>query len=173
MRYAFCPVCKGELELRSTGGTERQVCSKCGFVFYQHSRPCAGVFVVRDREVLLVKRAQEPFKGYWDIPGGFLEAGEHPAAGAVREVLEETGLVVEPVELLGLFMDTYGPEQIPTLNVLYLAKAVGGEQRAGSDAAQMHWFRLDALPREIAFAWSADAVRLLRDRMSAQGAPGP
>jgi len=111
--------------------------------------------------VLLVKRAVEPFRGYWDIPGGFLESGEHPADGARREILEETGLLIEPTEVLGFFMDVYGPEDEPTLNICYLARVVGGEEKAGSDAAEMRWFPVDQLPKQIAFRWEREALDLL------------
>jgi ADP-ribose pyrophosphatase YjhB (NUDIX family) len=79
------------------------------------------VLAVKEGQLLLVRRAIEPYYGYWDIPGGFLEAGEHPEAGAIREMEEETGLVIEPVEILGLYMSTYGPAGEPTLNICYVA----------------------------------------------------
>ena len=68
------------------------------------------------------------------------------------------------VEILGLFMDTYGPEQLPTLNICYLAKVSGGEPRASSDASDLAWFRLDELPDEIAFSWEKEALALLASR---------
>jgi 8-oxo-dGTP diphosphatase len=120
-----------------------------------------GVFVLRDKQVLLIKRAIEPYQGYWDIPGGFLEEGEHPEEGAVREIKEETGLVIEPTEILGVFMDEYGPDREATLNICYLAKVTGGEEKAGSDANEMAWFPLDNLPDQIAFNWSEEALERL------------
>ena len=126
--------------------------------------PSADIPALQGQEVLLVKRAVEPFKGYWDIPGGFLESGEHPADGARREVLEETGLVIEPTEVVGFYMDVYGPEDEPTLNICYLARVVGGEEEAGSDAEGMEWFPLDALPERIAFRWEREALEAVRRR---------
>jgi len=126
--------------------------------------PSADIPALQGQEVLLVKRAVEPFKGYWDIPGGFLESGEHPADGARREVLEETGLVIEPTEVVGFYMDVYGPEDEPTLNICYLAKVVGGEERAGSDAEGMEWFPMDELPERIAFSWEREALDAVRRR---------
>ena len=68
------------------------------------SAPLLGVgAVVVDRgRVLLIRRGTEPMKGHWSLPGGLLELGESPADGVVREVREETGLLVEPVELIEL-----------------------------------------------------------------------
>jgi ADP-ribose pyrophosphatase YjhB (NUDIX family) len=116
--------------------------------------------------VLLVRRAIEPYKGWWDIPGGFLEPGEHPAAGAAREVLKETGLIVEPTELLGIWIDTYGAddERAYTLSCHYLAQVVGGEERAADDAAELAWFGPDELPDEIAFAHQPAVLEAWRRR---------
>ncbi len=165
MSHSFCPKCGAGLTVRSVHGEERKACPNCDFVLYENSKPCVGVLTLDGDRVLLVKRAVEPFKGYWDIPGGFLEPGEHPADGAVREMREETGLVVEPVELVGMFMDVYGPEELPTLNLCYSAKVVSGTPQAGSDAAGMDWFPVDGLPDRIAFNWERDALRLLGERI--------
>ena len=180
MPHTFCPQCASRLEARGQETSSCPTCPVCGWVFYNNSAPCVGVVVVRERpagmppaahipalqgrEVLLVKRAVEPFKGYWDIPGGFLESGEHPADGARREVLEETGLLIEPTEVMGFYTDVYGPENEPTLNICYLAKVVGGEEKAGSDAEGMEWFPMDELPERIAFSWEREALDAVRRR---------
>jgi 8-oxo-dGTP diphosphatase len=122
--------------------------------------------VVESGRVLLVQRAIEPFKGWWDIPGGFLEVGEHPEAGAIRELQEETGLYIRPTELLGLYMDTYGPEQEPTLNICYLAEVAGGEAHPQSDVTELGWFALTDLPEQIAFTWSMAAIRQLHKKFA-------
>ena len=163
--YTFCPKCGSLLTVRRVDNKERQACSHCDFILYENSRPCVGVLTLDENRLLLVQRAIEPFKGYWDIPGGFLEAGEHPATGAVREVREETGLLIEPTELLGIFMDVYGPAREPTLNICYIAKPVGGQPQTGSDAAKMHWFSIDALPDDVAFEWANEALDLLKRRL--------
>jgi ADP-ribose pyrophosphatase YjhB (NUDIX family) len=131
---------------------------------FQNSKPCIGVIILDKDRLLLVRRAIEPFKDYWDIPGGFLEVGEHPEAGAVREVREETGLVIKPTETLGIFMDVYGSKQVSTLNICYIANIIGGQPYVGSDAAEMEWFPVNALPDNIAFQWARDALQLLGKR---------
>ncbi len=90
MRFNFCPDCGAKLDT-STEPFASQTCTHCRRTHYHNSKPCAGALIVRDGCVLLVKRAVEPFKDYWDIPGGFLEAGEHPQDGMRCEVKEETG----------------------------------------------------------------------------------
>jgi 8-oxo-dGTP diphosphatase len=149
--YRFCPACGGELATRQLVAHEsaRQVCTRCARVQYRSAKPCAEVLVVRDGRVLLVRRAIEPGKGKWDIPGGFLEADEHPEAGALRELREETGLAIAITGLLGIYLDGYfydapgGGET--TLNLCYLATATG-EPQAGDDAAAVGWFAPDELP---------------------------
>jgi 8-oxo-dGTP diphosphatase len=119
---------------------------------------------VKAGQVLLVKRGIEPYKGWWDIPGGFLENGEHPEAGAVREVAEETGLHINPTELLGIYMDTYGPAGEYTLNLCYVAELIGGRPQPASDVIELKWFDLAGLPDKVAFGWSTDALTKLRQK---------
>jgi 8-oxo-dGTP diphosphatase len=150
-RDAFCTRCGGSLVQRYVEGRERQVCSRCGRVQYRNAKPCACVLVIRDGRVLLVRRAIEPFYGYWDIPGGFLETDEHPTTGAVREVREETGLRIRLTALLGIYIDTYGTESEYTLNIHYLAEVVSGEPRPASDVSELAWFAPYELPSDLAF----------------------
>lgn len=160
---SFCPKCGSGLKTRRIDKKSRQICPNCGFILYKNSAPCASVFILdKDNKLLLVKRAVKPFKGSWDIPGGFLEAGEDPEKGAIREIKEETGLVIQPLEIFGIFMDVYGPEKIPTMNICYLAKVLGGRAKVGSDAIKMNWFEQDKLPKKIAFKWSRKAIKLLK-----------
>jgi ADP-ribose pyrophosphatase YjhB (NUDIX family) len=120
---------------------------------YENSKPCSSVIVVRDGRVLLARRGVEPLKGYWDVPGGFLEAGEDPRAGAVREIMEETGLRIEPRELLGMWIDRYGdgPESVFTLNIYYLADAPDGEPQPEDDVDELRWFLPSEIPEDLAF----------------------
>ncbi len=171
MRYSFCPKCGQPLNTRLIDDIERLVCSSCEFVFYQNSKPCASVLVLDQNKLLLVKRAVEPFKDYWDIPGGFLEAGEHPKTGAIREAQEETGLLVELVDDFGVFMGAYSGTDDHTLNFCYAAKVTGGEPRAASDVSQLQWFDLPALPDKIAFGWSQEALELLKQRYAKPETP--
>jgi predicted GIY-YIG superfamily endonuclease/ADP-ribose pyrophosphatase YjhB (NUDIX family) len=157
-RARFCPYCGGLLEMAVRPGDNRprQVCVACGRVHYHNAKPCAGALVVRDGRVLLVKRAIQPFLGCWDIPGGFLEEDEHPEAGAVREVWEETGLEVRLTGLFGFYVDRYGSdgegaEGEYCLNIYFLAEVVGGQEHPGDDVTDLAWFTPDELPGEIAF----------------------
>lgn len=128
------------------------MCAVCDAAYYQNPKPCAGAFVVRNGEVMLVRRGIEPYKDYWDIPGGFLAPDEHPEEGAVREVEEETGLRVSVTDLIGIFVDTYGEDASEhTLNIYYRAEVVDGEAQPRTDAVEVGWFAPDELPQNIAF----------------------
>lgn len=169
----FCPRCGGVLRGMRRPGDERTrlVCSVCERVAYRNAKPCAGVLVVRDWQLLLVKRAIEPYRGWWDIPGGFLEADELPAEGAVREVREETGLCVEVQELFGFYMGQYSHRDgaMSCLNIYFLGQVVGGDERAGAETVELAWFGPKDLPKAVAFdhaqqvvedwtAWAAEQV---------------
>jgi 8-oxo-dGTP diphosphatase len=149
--WRFCPRCRAEL--RHEGS--RVECEACGFVAYASSKPTAGALVEDGGRVLLARRAHEPFVGHWDIPGGFLEEGEHPLDGLRRELREETGLEIEPLEFLGVWMDRYGGDSTAeaTINLYWTARVVSGEPEPADDVSELAWFEPDAFPApdELAF----------------------
>lgn len=145
--FTYCPYCRSELATRPMEGIERQVCPGCDAVFYRNSKPCAGALVADSRgRLLLTRRAIEPFKGKWDLPGGYLEEGEHPEAGAIRELREETGLEVRITGFGGIYMDTYGAGGVSTLNIFYEAEIVSGEATSDGDVSELGWFAPEELP---------------------------
>jgi ADP-ribose pyrophosphatase YjhB (NUDIX family) len=152
--WRFCPRCATELD--RTDAPARVECAACGFVGYANSAPCVCAIVEDDRgRVLLGRRAVQPDRGLWDTPGGYLEEHEHPIDGLRRELLEETGLTIEPERFLGIWMDTYGtaPDANATLNLFWTARIVAGEPVAADDVAELQWFAADDLPPadELAF----------------------
>ena len=102
-----------------------------------------GAVIVHRNRVLLVRRATEPLKGEWSVPGGMLELGEKLRDGVRREVLEETGIHVEPGEVLvvfdSIFRDEQGRTQYHYVLIDYLCRVVSGEARAGSDVSEVRW----------------------------------
>ncbi|PYQ37240.1 MAG: NUDIX hydrolase [Acidobacteria bacterium] len=109
-----------------------------------------GAIIIEGDRVLLVKRAHPPIQGQWSIPGGVLEVGEMVREAAVREACEETGLMVEPGELLGVYdrilRDPEQRVQYHYVLIDFLCRPVGGELLAASDAAEVRWFRREELP---------------------------
>ena len=131
-------------------------CGACGFVGWANSAPTACALCEDDEgRLLFVRRAHEPFRGCWDLPGGFLEEGEPPLDALKRELLEETGLEVEPGDYVGAWIDRYGdaPGAQFTLNLYWRARVIGGEERAADDVTELRWFARDGLPEfaELAF----------------------
>ncbi|MGA8668765.1 MAG: NUDIX hydrolase [Terracidiphilus sp.] len=101
-----------------------------------------GAVIVHEGRVLLVQRGREPLKGHWSLPGGMVELGESLLAGVIREVEEETGLLVEPVELIELLDRIHREgERIRYHYVIadYLCRVTGGELKAASDADAVRW----------------------------------
>lgn len=123
--------------------------------------------VIRDGRgrVLLIRRKNEPFKGAYALPGGFVEIGETLEAACRREVLEETGLSVGALRLIGVYSDPGRDPRGHTVSVAYLASLPDGpEPEAGSDAASAEW--IDAWrDRTLAF----DHARIVADAESLDG----
>ncbi len=163
--FRYCPLCASPLVRRRPpdDSLERQVCPACGRVWYENAKPCVGALITQNGRVLLARRAGPPAAGAWDLPGGFLEAWEHPEAGLVREIQEETGLTVRPVRLLGIFPDRYGADGDYTLNLHYLAEVVAGVPTPASDVAALAWFGPDEIPADLAFANVRQALAAWRE----------
>ncbi|MGA7317802.1 MAG: NUDIX hydrolase [Silvibacterium sp.] len=120
-------------------------------------RPIVGVgaVILDNHRVLLIERGQAPLQGEWSLPGGALELGETLEEGIRREVLEETGLVVDPVAIVEVFerisRDAEGRVQYHYVLVDYLCHVIDGELACASDAADVRWAALDELEPIAAF----------------------
>ncbi|MBI5051525.1 NUDIX hydrolase [Candidatus Micrarchaeota archaeon] len=102
--------------------------------------------IIKDEKVVLIKRAAEPFKGEWALPGGRIEDNETAEACLVREAKEETNLDVRPLKLVGIYSD---PKRDPrgVLAAAYLCELIGGGLRGGDDAAEAKWVALKKIPK--------------------------
>lgn len=123
-----------------------------------------GAVIVEAGRVLLVKRGHPPLLGDWSIPGGVLEVGETVREAAVREAREETSLMVESQELLGVFdrviRDEAGRVRYHYVLVDFLCRRVEGEPLAAGDADAVRWFTPQEL-RQLPLAQdTADVIRL-------------
>ena len=150
--FQFCPLCAHPLEKKVVPmeSRERRVCASCGFIDYENPAPAAGVVIVEDGRVLLVKRKYKPRVGMWTLPAGFVESDEGVAECAVRETKEETNLDVELLRLFDVYSALDDPRAAVIL-ILYLGKKVAGNLKCGDDASDVKFFQLDDLPEDVAF----------------------
>lgn len=139
-------------------GEERPACSMCDWIYFADPKVAAGVIVEKDDCVLLVRRVNEPGRGLWSIPAGFVDAYEDPARAGERECLEETGLVVEVTGLQDVIAGREH-ERGADIILVYRARVVGGELRAGDDADLAQFFVRDHLP-PLAFRATRQALGL-------------
>lgn len=144
-RPTYCPECGERLVPRTIGGRERLSCPMCGYVHYVNPVPGVGVVIEMDGGVVLVKRGGRVKSGRWALVSGYIEADESVEEAAVRESLEETGLHVELIDLLGIYSFPEGPPASGII-VFYRARPIGGELRAGDDAEDVKVFAPDELP---------------------------
>ena len=166
--WRHCPRCAAALERK-----ERAVaCPACGLVVYGKPAPAICALVLDEAgRVLLGRRAYDPFAGRWDVLGGFMEEGEQPLETLRRELREETGLEVEPLEFVAAVADRYGEAGGHTLNLCWTARVLGGKLAAADDVAELRWFEPDALPPrdELAFENSAELLRAWQRGRSGTG----
>ena len=167
-----CSRCGGRLRLGPVSGEDRDrlVCEACGHVSYVNPRLVVTTIpITDDGDVLLLRRGIEPGRGSWAQPGGFLEVDETLSEGAIRETWEETGLLVEPGELIGL----YTRLEAAVVVLAFEARITGGEQQLTPEALEIRTFRPDALPWSgIAFATTTWALRDWLERRHPEVVPG-
>ncbi len=154
----YCPRCGSLLVLKDRVGKVRPVCPSCDWIFFPDPKVAAGVLIQKNSQVLLVRRANTPKKGFWTLPVGFVDAGESPAQAAERECEEETGLKIGIVQLLDVIHRQEHPRGAHIL-ILYRGEILGGELRAGDDVDGTRFFSLGEIP-PLAFS----TTRVIIDR---------
>lgn len=161
---SYCPHCGAAMETAEIAGRVRETCPDCGFVFYRNPVPAAGVLVELEGGIVLIRRGQPPFAGWWALPAGYIEADESVEQAAMRECKEETGLDVELLELFGVYSFPDGPVHSGII-IFYRARPVGGELEAGDDADEAALFSPDELPERLAFRTHREVLeRWMRSR---------
>ncbi|MFC1511871.1 NUDIX domain-containing protein [Candidatus Latescibacterota bacterium] len=147
--YRFCPVCGGEVTLQEAEGFARPVCTACGRIIYVNPHPATCQVVFDGGRVLLTRRAVRPKKGWWCLPGGFIEWGESPVDAARRELKEETSITAEELSLVGVY-DSITGKRRHVLIVAYEVTVWHGEPSPGDDTDKVTWFDTARVP-ELAF----------------------
>lgn len=150
-QFNYCPICGHPLMYENKENSPR--CVRCERVFCSAPHPTVSAIITdaQGEHFLLARRKFDPFKGYWDIPGGFLALGESLEDGLRRELREELEIEIRIIESLGSYPDVYGKDLTPTINIFYLATIVEGIPTAKSDVSQVQWFNHNEIPSNIAF----------------------
>jgi ADP-ribose pyrophosphatase YjhB (NUDIX family) len=164
--FPYCPWCKSDL---STEDPFRQSCGTCGFTLYHSSSPCMGAIPLDEQgRVLLARRGIEPFFGQWNIIGGFLGYQEDPAEGLKREVLEETGVACEILDLVSMAADQYGDGGAALMSSVFTVRLLSRDFTPQDDVSELRWFSLDSLPADIPFAGDRRALAALKERLGSR-----
>jgi ADP-ribose pyrophosphatase YjhB (NUDIX family) len=142
--WSVCPRCAATLAWLG----DHFECPGCHGRYWANSLPGVQGILERGGRVLLARRAHEPRRGHWDLPGGFLNETEAPEDGLRREFLEETGLDVQPVELMRIDVEPYDGRYV--FSVTYIVRGEG-EPAPADDVDELRWFGPDELPDEMAF----------------------
>ncbi len=155
----YCSRCGSGLAFGLVPGEDRErlACPSCGFIAYVNPRPVVtAIPITDDGRVVLLRRGFEPGRGLWAQPGGFLEVDETVSEAAIRETYEETGLVVRPGEIVGL----YSRLEAAVVVIAFEAHVVAGEFRINPEAQEIVAFPPAEIPwGEVAFLTSKWAIR--------------
>jgi ADP-ribose pyrophosphatase YjhB (NUDIX family) len=171
MQPRFCAQCGHTLEVRAVEDHRvRPVCPACGFIVYLNPPIAAGVIAARiDGKIALVVRGEEPGKGLWGLPAGFMEIDETVEQAARRECFEETGLTLELGDLWGVWSYYHEYKQTSGVLVLYTARVTGGEPHPGSDTVRVEFFAPDEIPfKQLAFTTHREALARWKRRREGQ-----
>lgn len=150
----YCLRCGTRMEYHERFDKLRPVCPACGYVHFDDPKVAVAVFVQQAEQILLVQRANEPERGKWALPAGYVDRGEDPKSAAEREVLQETGLVVQVTRLIDVIYEG-------VIVIIYEACVVGGTLCAADDAAEARWFTRQDVP-EIAFRSTQQVIAAWR-----------
>jgi ADP-ribose pyrophosphatase YjhB (NUDIX family) len=180
-RYAYCPVCGAAFDKSSAAPMSHLLhCARCGFDFWQNSKPAVAAIVLRQvagqPHVLLTRRGIEPYKNMWDLPGGFLNNGEHPEQGLARELAEELGTsplnpMLYRIEIEEYPRDDVAQEARFVLSMYYRCDLpADAVLTPADDVEEAAWYPLHALPEAVAFPANRRVLMSLRESRAAGGA---
>lgn len=153
-------------------------CPACGREHWHNPRPCAGVLLSCEGRLLLVRRARDPWRGRWDIPGGFVEHGELPLRSALRELREETGREIASASFFGIWNDPApDPRYGDCLCIYYWAQVEAPEAAAwaerfvaNDEVSEIRWFSAGEMPADLASpAHIPEVIEAWRTRVAAGG----
>jgi ADP-ribose pyrophosphatase YjhB (NUDIX family) len=140
----YCPKCANELSTRHDGGRERIACPSCSYIFFGDFSIGVGGVVIRDGKALLIRRGQEPRRGWWQLPGGYVEHDEQFDEAVVREVWEEAGVRAR-VENVVAVRHSLGAPSANVYVIFRLTPVEGEPQHDGDEITGAGFFSLDEI----------------------------
>lgn len=164
---AYCSSCGSKTETRLVAKQRLSVCPQCDRIFFRNPKVVVAALIEDAGRVLLILRDIEPGRGFWGLPGGYVDWDEHPQDAVIRECMEEVQVRVEPLELLAVQHIVMDDEGIVILS--YRAKLVAGDPAAGDEVTQVGWFRPDGLP-PLAFTSHRKVLQHWTQEVLARGA---
>jgi ADP-ribose pyrophosphatase len=165
-KFRFCPLCGKDLvPLPSGPDRGRPSCLQGHFVHYNNPAITAFAFVERSGCYLVLRRGQQPYRGRWELPGGFVEAGESPAEAVRREIFEETGLRVEAPSIIGAYTSRYGDDGKWTVDVAFHCQAPSSELSLSAESSDAAWVSIEQMP-PLAFAGEQCAFEEFKQGMA-------
>lgn len=164
MEAKYCIQCGTHLEIQIyQDGHPHPVCPACGWAYFPDPKVAAAVVVLNGSKILLVQRHFDPMKGCWTLPAGFVNAEEDPAQAAVRECLEETGLITVNKGLMKVITGRDHPRGADVI-LIYSAEVVGGNLKAQDDADNVGFFEIIE-PPPLAFRATHEVINHLRENL--------
>jgi ADP-ribose pyrophosphatase YjhB (NUDIX family)/chorismate mutase len=166
MNFKFCPICSSKNLKQENKDLIK--CQNCQFEWYQNPKPAANCICIdKDFRMLLTKRAFEPKKNYWGLPGGFVNTGETLEEATVREIKEELGIEIETERLKYFFSDKdkylYQEVNYDTVGVVFELKLDDAEIskiKPNDDVLEIQFFTIDKIPWEkLAFTSTLNCLQ--------------
>jgi ADP-ribose pyrophosphatase YjhB (NUDIX family) len=158
--FKYCPFCKTDLVTIDVDQSQRPACPNCGFIAFKGPSPGVTVWVLENDSVILGKRKNEPGRGKWGPPAGYVKFEDDYITTAVHEVKEETNLDVEITHVLNLISGFASP-RFHILAIHLLARVLGGELAATDDLEDVKWFSINGDLPPMAFLEDREMVENL------------
>ena len=171
LTYQYCPLCGNRLEKRFQFGQMRATCPACGFVHFHDPKVAVIGLVTWIDHVLLIRRDVEPMKGYWALPGGYMDAGEMPADALQRELREEVNLDLEIGPLLDIFPMVGRGVASQGIVIAYRSTITAAQPPilvCEDDVCEAGWFRGLEIPEDLAFESTHALLKLWRTQSGSE-----
>lgn len=163
--YKYCPNCGKEVNNKNQ---DLFKCPGCGFQMYDNPRPTINVVIEnKNKGILLAKRIFEPYKGYWDIPGGFIQTGETWQEAAKREISEELGIDVDVKNIFTARTNEYEYSGItyPVLSMFTFALTDAEPSKVADDVSDFKFVSRKKILQEK-LAWEEMQKSVLKDYLA-------